>query len=235
MNHVVDHVEFLAKISKRFPQVEYQTNALRMRSPSTHSHSMGVVQSVFYVGKALGYDDEQMLILGIGGLLHDLGKTNLEGKILEGQRQLTEIEWGEMVQHPLLGFSYILQPYDASVPEPVRLPFSIRKLESGLAMNVADAVLGHHEHGRDRYPTDPYAEWFKATERRHIIPELFQMSQIICACDILDALVTFRTYKEIINYEDAIAQLKREFRGDRRIVEIIDSSIGIAHLYCQSK
>jgi HD-GYP domain-containing protein (c-di-GMP phosphodiesterase class II) len=227
------HVLFLAKISKRFPQVEYQINALRMRSPSTHSHCLGVVQAAYYVGHALGYHENNMETLGIAGLLHDLGKTNLEGKIIEGQGQLSEQEWEEMKQHPFLGYSYIVNPQEDNVPRLVKLPESVEKMEYKKALDVAEVILGHHEHGKERYPVDPYAKDFNPSERRHIIPLIYQMSQIICACDILDALVTFRVYKQELDYTQALAQLADDFRGDKRIIEIITRSKDIAKLYCQ--
>ncbi len=232
---VMAHVGFLAEISKKFPQVEYQSNALRLRSPSTHSHSLGVVQAAFYVGHALKYKEYEMVLLGIAGLLHDLGKTNLEGKVIEGPQQLNEVEWAEMTKHPILGHKYIMSPYTSEVPDIVRLPTSIQKLEHRIAIDVADVILGHHEHGRDRYPLDPYAEDFSPVERRHVTPLLCQMSQIICACDILDALVTHRNYKPKMDYEPALKALRQDFRGEIRIVNAIEKSIGIAHLYCHVK
>lgn len=54
-------------------------------------------------GKALGLNDEQLLALRRGGVLHDIGKLGIPDNILLKQGPLTDTEWRVMRQHTVLG------------------------------------------------------------------------------------------------------------------------------------
>ena len=59
------------------------------------------------LGRALGLDEEQLLALRRGGVLHDIGKLGIPDSILLKPGQLTDEEWVVMRQHVNIGASIV--------------------------------------------------------------------------------------------------------------------------------
>ncbi|MBD0327573.1 MAG: HD-GYP domain-containing protein, partial [Pyrinomonadaceae bacterium] len=81
--------------------------ALETRDRDTHGHSERVVTFSLRLGLELGLDKEQLRALEFGALLHDIGKIGIPDGILRKPAQLTNEEWEQMRQHPLLGQSIL--------------------------------------------------------------------------------------------------------------------------------
>ncbi len=71
----------------------------------TFTHSVQVFSYTMMLMQVLGYDtDEQMLIdVGVGAILHDIGKVHVPKKILNKPGKLDEKEWHYIVLHPVYG------------------------------------------------------------------------------------------------------------------------------------
>jgi len=52
-----------------------------------------------------GYGEEELTDIGVGALLHDIGKKKISTKILNKKEKLDNDEWNEIKQHPLYGIS----------------------------------------------------------------------------------------------------------------------------------
>lgn len=66
----------------------------------TGRHSRSVAAISAFLAKAKGYSSEEVKIMQIAGLLHDLGKLSTPNIILEKPGQLTEFEFAKVRQHP---------------------------------------------------------------------------------------------------------------------------------------
>ena len=55
------------------------------------------------IGKKLGLPEEQLRILRIGGLFHDIGKIGIPDNILQKESKLTDDEYSEIKNHPSIG------------------------------------------------------------------------------------------------------------------------------------
>jgi diguanylate cyclase (GGDEF)-like protein len=76
---------------------------LEARDHETEGHSERVVAYATAIGRAIGLSDNDLAALGIGALLHDIGKVGVSDAILRKPGALTPEEWAEMRQHPEIG------------------------------------------------------------------------------------------------------------------------------------
>jgi putative nucleotidyltransferase with HDIG domain len=98
---------------------------IEARDAYTHEHTGRVRRLALRLGERLGFSEAQLEVLGLGALLHDIGKIAVPDAILRKTGPLTRDETLAMRQHPVIGAD-ILQ----------RVPY--------LAA-AAPAVRGHHE------------------------------------------------------------------------------------------
>ncbi|MFB6346214.1 MAG: HD-GYP domain-containing protein [bacterium] len=70
---------------------------------STYDHSVNVSILALVYGRFKGLDEDDLLTLGFGALLHDIGKTELSRSIIQKDGDLTEDEWAVIRQHPKKG------------------------------------------------------------------------------------------------------------------------------------
>ncbi|MBG0788451.1 MAG: GAF domain-containing protein, partial [Anaerolineaceae bacterium] len=81
--------------------IEGWAHALEIRDKETEGHSRRVVQMAEKVAKAFGFDDEALVHLRRGVLLHDIGKMGIPDQILHKPGPLDDAEWEIMRQHPV--------------------------------------------------------------------------------------------------------------------------------------
>jgi diguanylate cyclase (GGDEF)-like protein len=77
---------------------------LEARDHETEGHCERVVTYATTIGRAMGLADDDLAALGIGALLHDVGKVGVSDAILRKPGPLTPEEWVEMRQHPEIGY-----------------------------------------------------------------------------------------------------------------------------------
>lgn len=99
--------------------------AIELRDPYTGGHTQRVRRYSLAIGQELNLSPEDLEILSLSAILHDIGKIGVADKILRKQGKLDFDEFTEMKKHPELGYK-ILQ----------KVPY--------LAMTY-DGVLYHHE------------------------------------------------------------------------------------------
>jgi HD-GYP domain-containing protein (c-di-GMP phosphodiesterase class II) len=100
-------------------------NALEAKDPYTRGHSKRVSQMSWEIAKSLGLSPSKCEQVRLAGLFHDIGKIGISDCVLLKSGPLTNKEFQEIKQHPVLSFN-ILEPVD---------PFS----------KVLKGVLYHHE------------------------------------------------------------------------------------------
>jgi HD-GYP domain-containing protein (c-di-GMP phosphodiesterase class II) len=73
----------------------------------TYAHSVQVALIATTAGKVLGFNKKELLDLGIGALLHDVGKTVVPDYVWSKTEQLTTEEWEQVKMHSVAGFEFI--------------------------------------------------------------------------------------------------------------------------------
>lgn len=69
----------------------------------TRGHSDRVSEYSVLIGKYMGLSEDDLKILEIGGLFHDIGKIGVPDNILLKEGKLTDDEYGEIKNHPSIG------------------------------------------------------------------------------------------------------------------------------------
>jgi putative nucleotidyltransferase with HDIG domain len=73
-------------------------------SLSEHAHALFTSAYSIALGRKMGVQDQaQTFALGLGGLLHDIGKVKIDQQILEKPNELDDQEWLIIRQHPEMG------------------------------------------------------------------------------------------------------------------------------------
>lgn len=83
--------------------VETLRYTVEAKDPYTRGHSDRVSEFSVLIGKKLGLPEEQLRILRIGGLFHDIGKIGIPDNILQKESKLTDDEYSEIKNHPSIG------------------------------------------------------------------------------------------------------------------------------------
>ncbi len=139
---------------------------LRVYDEYTYAHSANVMSLSLLMGVTLGYTPAQLRVLGIGALLHDIGKNQIPDFILNKPAKLTEAEFNVMKTHPEKGLR-LIENYRWATPE------------------IKGIVMHHHE----KWAGGGYPFNLKGTN----IPE---MARVVAVCDVWDALISNRVYKK---------------------------------------
>ena len=172
---------------------------LKSRDEYTANHCVNVCVLAISFGRCLGLDKQQLNLVGLGGLLHDLGKMKTPDEILNKPSKLTPEEFDVMKQHPELGFKLL-------------------KEERDLSMDVLDVVLHHHERKNGSGYPDALPE--------HKIPLL---TQIVSVVDVYDAVTSDRCYHDGISPYNALNKIYKWAETDYNIelVESFIKCLGI--------
>jgi putative nucleotidyltransferase with HDIG domain len=161
-------------------RVHALTQLLADKDESTEEHTRRVALRAVQVGEELGLAPGRLRALAIGGLLHDIGKLSVPERILKKPAALDDEEFAVIKLHPGRG---------------VKL---LREL-GGFAPAIHDLVHSHHERLDGRgYP------------RGLSESQLSLDTRILTVCDVYDALVSPRVYRDAWTHEAAIALLHDE-------------------------
>ena len=100
--------EQLAESNEKLEQayldmVETLRFTVEAKDSYTRGHSDRVAEYSVLIGKKVGLPEEQIKLLKIGGLFHDIGKIGIPDKILLKPDKLTDDEYSEIKNHPSIG------------------------------------------------------------------------------------------------------------------------------------
>ncbi|GGM19155.1 hypothetical protein GCM10011351_01250 [Paraliobacillus quinghaiensis] len=149
--------------------------ALDARDPYTAGHSIRVAQTAVEIGEALGLEGEDLILLRKAGLLHDIGKIDVEDSVLLKDGKLTEEEFSKIKQHPILGVNILTQ---------VKPQAEMEKILPG--------VRSHHE----RIDGKGYPDQLEGQN----IPFF---GRILAVADAFDAMTSNRPYRNAMPKERA--------------------------------
>lgn len=154
-------------------------NDIRTFDDYTFGHSVNVAVLSIMTGITLGYNDRQLKELGVGAILHDIGKTRIDKSILSKPGDLSKDEFNEVKRHTNYGFEILRQYPDVSL----------------LSAHIA---FQHHE----RWDGNGYP---RGLTRDDII----DYARIVAVCDVYDALLADRPYRNSYTVNQALTVLKR--------------------------
>jgi putative nucleotidyltransferase with HDIG domain len=172
-------VKDMARLTIADPHALYALSMLKNYDNYTFTHSVNVSVISLAIGRACGQNEEQLRLLGLGGLLHDIGKLKVDLSIINKPGRLTEYEFASIRQHPVLG-AEILEHMEGIPPESV------------------DIVLGHHL----RFDRKGYPQQVKL----HGSLAMVDMATI---ADTYDAITTLRSYQRPATPREALAQMRQ--------------------------
>ena len=155
------------------------------------------------VGDELGLAPERLRDLAVGGLLHDIGKLGIPDDLLRKPGALTDDEFSEVKRHVHSGDALL------------------REL-GGFSPMVHRLVRSHHE----RLDGSGYPD---AVRGEHLPLDV----RILAVCDVYDALISDRVYRDAWSHERAIAYLdeRAERVFDRRCVQALERVLAAEQPY----
>ena len=80
---------------------------MRQIDDSTYAHSINVALIARLVGKWADFSEDDLNILTLCGLLHDIGKSKIPNSIIGKPGRLTDEEYKEVKKHPQLGYDLL--------------------------------------------------------------------------------------------------------------------------------
>lgn len=192
---------------------DFVDGLLRQKLVSGHflalkEHHKESAEHCFRVGLLavdLGYEnhfpEDELNLLGLAGLLHDLGKCDIVDEILSKESDLDKDERRNIERHPRLGFI---------------------KLDTPEFKEVRKVIVGHHEYKLFPYPrsgTDRRKDKRKDSERREKDETMTQLTEMLAAADIFDALANHRPYKKPFSRDEIKKIMSKQFTGNQRYVK----------------
>jgi len=87
--------------------IEGWSRALDLRDRETEGHTLRVTELTMKLARIIGMDDDLLVNIKRGSLLHDIGKMGVPDSILLKPGPLTEDEWHIMRQHPQVAYELL--------------------------------------------------------------------------------------------------------------------------------
>jgi putative nucleotidyltransferase with HDIG domain len=186
MNTIIDSDELLMILTDAYLYDEY-----------IYQHSFQVAMYAITIAKEMGYCYEDIRLIGIGAILHDVGRLFIPSEILLKPAKITDEEYEVIKQHARFGFDLL------------------RNLHS-VSLLVAHCAFQHHERiDGSGYP------------RGLVDFEIHPFAKIIAVADVFDALTSTRVYRKNMLPKEAIAIIEehRGIKFDARVVDAFKRSV----------
>tara|TARA_R110002049_G_scaffold305056_3_gene501095 strand:- start:49636 stop:50814 length:1179 start_codon:yes stop_codon:yes gene_type:complete len=87
--------------------IQSLVSALDAKDAYTCGHSTRVSELAVELATRLGYDADRVATIRMGGILHDIGKIGVDDSVLRKPGRLTDEEFEQIKQHPVLGYEIL--------------------------------------------------------------------------------------------------------------------------------
>jgi HD-GYP domain-containing protein (c-di-GMP phosphodiesterase class II) len=162
------------------PRVRALLVRLAEKDDYTEAHTRAVSLLAVQIGERLGLSPVRLRTLALGALLHDMGKLAVPDEILQKPGPLTDEEFAVIRKHPVWGDELLAEL-------------------GGFGAGVRALVMNHHERLDGKgYPRGLQADALDLETR------------ILTVCDVYDALVSKRVYRDAWTRERALQLLHDE-------------------------
>ncbi|WP_128894658.1 HD-GYP domain-containing protein [Longirhabdus pacifica] len=143
-------------------------DSMRVSDEYLYSHSLNVAIYAVLLGVSVGYTEDKLIEFGIGSLMHDIGKTQIDEKLLQKPGKLTETEFAEVKKHTTLGYEVLKEMSSISLP-------------------AAHCAYQHHERmNGSGYPRGLTGD------------EIHEYAKWLGIIDSFDAMVSHRVYRKAL-------------------------------------
>jgi len=147
---------------------------LKVFDDYTYFHSVNVAVLSIVLGTSLGFSKEDLCSLGLGAILHDIGKIFIKKEILNKNGMLSDHEFEELKNHSAKGYDYIKKGF-------------------GISMSSKMGIRDHHEkYGGGGYPNDITGG------------DISLFGRIISIADVYDAMTSDRPYRKAVKPSEVI-------------------------------
>src|SRR6056297_801414 len=165
---------------------------LKVFDDYTFYHSLNVAIISIVLGASLDLTKEELYALGLGSILHDIGKIFIPKEILNKPGKLDSREWVKMKNHPTIGYKFLKDKFN--------LPADSYK-----------GILMHHE----RWNGSGYP-------KKYSYNEITKKARIIAVADVYDALISDRPYRKGLLPSEAVEYILagNDTLFDPKIVEV---------------
>ncbi len=169
---------------------------IEQKYKSTKSHLFIVSALSYELCRELGMSEERARLISLAAMTHDIGKIVVSENILEKEGPLDDAEFAQMKQHTEAGFN-------------------ILSLQSGSFFETAAVIARQHHENFD-------GSGYMGLSRREIAPE----ARLVRVIDVVDALMSKRSYKESWNAQE-VKQYIEDEKG-----RLFDPAVADAFLGC---
>ncbi|WP_409345254.1 HD-GYP domain-containing protein [Paenibacillus sp. MBLB4367] len=150
---------------------------MQLRDHYLYQHSLNVCIYSTMLGMFHGYSRDELTVLSLGAILHDVGKVHVPLDILQKPGKLTEQEFDSMKQHTGIGFKLL-------------------KEEPNIPLQAAHCAYQHHE----RVNGSGYPRGLKGRD-------IHEYARWIGIADSYDAMTTSRVYRRAMLPHQALETL----------------------------
>ncbi|WP_372994205.1 HD-GYP domain-containing protein [Marinobacter sp.] len=184
---------------KANPSAMFWMSRIKSRDAYTAQHCLRVAIFCVSFARFLGLPDEDLEIVGMCGLLHDLGKLKVPDEILNKPGALTPEEHSTMREHTTLGYELL-------------------RADPHLDPIISDVTCHHHERIDGRGYPKQLAEW-----------QISRFARLVSIVDAFDAITSDRCYRDGLPASEAIRILYRNRgqQFDANMVEAFIRMIGV--------
>lgn len=165
----------------------------------TYYHSVNVCVISLMIAKWHRYSRPKLMDLGVGALLHDVGKISVPAEVLNKRGRLNKEEWDVIKTHPTKGYEVISKIYSKD-------------------HTAAAVAIQHHE----RLDGSGYPNGINASDITHA-------SRISTISDAFDALVSTRAYRSRLSPDEAVKTMRESIgtQFDRDLMNVFLKKITI--------
>lgn len=164
---------------------------LREYDEYTYTHSVNVCIFAVALGKRIGMTKLQLYELGVGALMHDIGKSRVPTDVIQKSTPLDEDDWRRITAHPWLGLLTLFQlrghqelPYRAMVVavehhmkgDATGYPRAIRPRSMAMTSKIVavadayDAATSRRSYQTNPYPPSAVLQEMRDNPRRGLDP-----------------------------------------------------------------
>lgn len=161
-------------------------------------HSINVCVLSLIIGIHMGFNKQRLMELGVGAMMHDIGKMMLPSDILAKPTRLTEEEFEVVKEHSQIGY----------------------KLLQGMP-NVSEASCQVALHHHERFDGKGYPNG-EINDTTHVY------SKIVGLCDVFDAMTSDKIYGKKISPFNAMEYIINSIdsRFDANVVKVLLKVVG---------
>lgn len=162
------------------PEAGLLLTTVKSHHEYTFYHSVNTSIMAIALGRLIGLKQDDLLVLGLGALLHDIGKVGVPARILQHPGRLGPEDWAEIKRHPVIGAEMIFAAAAPGHEHAAIVAFEHHAGYDGRGYPTIPLHDHHHDHGEGG--TAP-------GDRLHLF------SRLTAVVDTYDAITTRRAYR----------------------------------------